>query len=409
MLLYSDLVTEVKRNSIRDQGGTTFDSQIKTSINESLLRIARETHWTKLRRTGTFNTVTSYTTGTGAVAVNNGSKTVTVTGATLITDQVYVGRRVSLGGSAKKFTLVSITGETTFTVDIAYDGTNSTTQSYQIWPQEEYTLPAQCEKVGFLWHEGFGYPYVMKYVPTHEFYQASNTVFYSAIPLYYKTWLENMVLRQPNSSSAITIVSSSTADTALGQTVTIFGLVNGYPDQETITLTGTSSATGSKSFTIIDRIAKNQSTTGLITCTSNSGNVTVAVLPTGYGTAGIFYKTVRLWPLPSVVFPMNVWYYKQPWYLVNDQDIHEFGQEFDHAIILLSSAKILYQNSKQEGDRFMSMYTDELRSLKRTNGDKLDWVATLKRPEDSRFIGENLSRNLGYNQLGGFFGPSTYR
>jgi len=406
-MLFSDLVAEVKRMSIRDQGGTEFDNEIKNGINESLLRIARETHWTKLRRTDTFDTVTSYTTGTGAVTVTNGSKNVTVTGATFITDGVKVGRRVSLGGSAKKFTLKTITGETTFTVDINFDGTSSSTQSYQIWPQEEYTLPVQCEKVGFLWHEAFGYPYVMKYVPTHEFYQASNTIFYSAIPLYYKTWTENMVLRQPNSASAVTISSSSNSDTS--QTITIFGNVSSYPDQETIALNGTSTVTGTKSFSSIERVVKNASTTGRITCTTNSTNVTVAVIPTGDGTAGIFYKTARLWPLPSVVFPMNVWYYKQPWFLVNDQDVHEFGQEFDHAIILLTTAKIRYQNNSKEGDRFMAMYQDEIKSLKKTNGDKLDWIATLKRPEDSRYLGDNIGRTMSYGQLGGFFGPSSYR
>lgn len=409
MLLYSDLVNEVKHLAVRDQGGTTFDSQIKNGINESLLYIARETHWTKLRRYDSFNTVTSYTTGTGAVAVTNGSVTVTVTGALFITNNIFVGRRITLGGSSKRYTIVSITGETTLTVDIAYDGTTSSTQSYQIWPQEEYTLPVQCEKVGFLWHEAFAYPLIMQYMPSQQFYESSTTNFYSAVPLYYKTWIENMVLRQPNSASIVTVVSSSTADTALGQTVTIFGLVAGYPDQETLTLNGTTSVNGAKSFSKIDRVVKNASTTGRVTATTNSAAVTVAVIPTGAGTLGVFYKTVRLWPLPSFAFPMQVWYYKQPWFLVNDQDIHELGQEFDHAIILLTTAKIRYQNNQSEGDRFMSMYNEEIRSLRKTNGDKLDWINTLRRPEDSRFDSLGVNRNLSYGQLGGAYGSQSFR
>lgn len=407
MLLFADLIAEVKRMAIRDQAGTEFDNEISAGINESLLRIAREVPWKPLRRTDTFDTTTSYTTGTGAATVTSGSKAVTVTGATFLTNSIEIGRRISLGGSNKRYTIKTITGETTLTVDINYDGTTSATQSYSILPKEEYTLPAQATQIGCLWHEAFGYPYVMQYVPNLEFLQSSTTAFYTAVPRYYREWNMDMVLRQPNSASAITVVSSATAD--IGQTVTVFGIVSSYPDQETISLNGTSSVAGLKSFTTIDRVVKNASSTGRISCTSNSGNVTVAIIPTGDGTAGIMYNKVRLWPLPSTIFPMNVWYYKQPWRLVNDADVHELGQEFDHAIILLTTAKIRYQNNQKEGDRFYQMYTDELKSLKKTNGDKLDFLNVLKRPEESRGRDAYLNPNLSYGQLGGQFGPMSFR
>lgn len=407
MLLYSDLVSEVKRMAIRDQGGSEFDNEIKSGINESLLRIARETSWKPLRRNDTFDTKTTYSTGTGAVTVTNGSKNVTVTGATFLTDQVEVGRRISLGGSNKKFTIKTITGETTLTVDINFDGTSSSTQSYSILPKEEYTLPAQATQIACLWHEAFNYPYVMKYIPNIEFLQSSSTFFYSAIPIYYREWNMDMILRQPNQASIVTIVSSSTSDTT--PTVTVFGLVSGYPDQETIILNGTTPAVGTKLFSVIDRVVKNAPTIGRVTCTTNSSSVTIAVIPVGDGTAGIMYNKVRLWPFPSLVFPMNVWYYKQPWRLVNDQDIHELGQEFDHAIILLTTAKIRYQNNQREGDRFMSMYKDEIASLKKVNGDKLDFLTVLKRPEESRFLGNGIHPQVLYNQLGGAYGAQSYR
>lgn len=406
-LLFADLIAEVKRMSIRDQGGTEFDSEIKAGINESLLRIARETSWKPLRRIDTFDTKLKYTTGTGAVTVTNGSKNVSVVGATLITNGIEIGRRVTLGGSSKLYTIKTITGETTFTVDINYDGTSSSTASYIIQPKEEYNLPVQCSQIGALWHEAFNYPYVMQYIPNLEFLQSSTTLFYTDIPRYYREWTTDMVIQQPNSSSVVTIVSSSVLDTS--QTITVFGTVSSYPDQETINLNGTYSAAGSKSFSSIERIVKSASTTGRITCTTNSAAVTVAVLPTGDGTGGILYKKVRLWPLPSTIFPMNVWYYKQPWRLVNDQDAHELGQEFDHAIILLTTAKIRYQNNQKEGDRFLSMYNDEIKSLRKFNADKLDFLNILKRPEESRRQGAFLNPNLSYSQLGGAYGPGSYR
>ena len=64
---FSDLKVEVKRRATKNQGGTQFDSGIANTINTSMWRVAREARWRSLRRTATFNTVTTYTTGTGAV------------------------------------------------------------------------------------------------------------------------------------------------------------------------------------------------------------------------------------------------------------------------------------------------------------------------------------------------------
>lgn len=407
MLLFSDLVSEVKRLSIRDQSGSEFDSEIKNGLNESLFRIARDANWTKLRRYGTFDTVTTYTEGTGAVTVTNDSKNVSVVGATFITDDINIGRRVTLGGSTQSYIITSITGETTFTVNRVYDGTTVTNASYTIWPQEIYNLPVQCDKIGFLWHEISNQPYVMQYVPSLEFFQSNSGLYYSTIPTFYRIWAEDMAMRQPNEASIVSVVSSGAADTT--QSVTIFGTVSGYPDQDTISLTGTTSASGTKQFTEIDRVAKNAPSVGRITCTTNSGNVTIAVIPAGDTTAGIMYKKVIIWPLPSVVAPINVWFYKEPYRMVNDGDVHELGQEFDHAIILLTVAKIRYQNNQKEGDRFLTMYTDEMKSLRRQNADRLDYLNMLRRPEHSTFTDQGIHSQVLYQQLGGQFGPASFR
>ena len=409
-LLFSDLVTAVKSRGIRNQSGTEFDTEIKATINLSLFRIARDANWTILRRTGTFDTKAEYTTGTGAVTVTNASKNVTVTGATFITDGIEVGRRIQLGGSSKRFNVATITGETTLTVDLAYDGTTSSTQSYKIYGLDEYTLPPQVGKVAFLWHEYFGYPLVLNYNPSFEFISMGTNLTNETTPTDYYAWAEDMVLRQPNSASVVTISSSASGDTS--KEVTVFGTVSSYPDYETIATNGsngTTAVSGSKSFSKIERVVKDATTTGRITCTTNSTNVTVAVLPVGDTTAGICYKKVRLWPCPDNVFPINVWYYKMPYRLVNDDDAHELGQEFDEALILLTTAKLRYQNSQKEGDRFLSLYTDELKSLRKTNADKLDFLNTLKRPEDTRRYSGSIHPYLSYQQLGGYYGRMSRR
>ena len=405
---FSDLVSEVKRRATRDQGGTTFDTEIKLAINTSLFRTCREALWRQLRRTSVFNTETSYTTGTGAVTVTNASGNVTVTGATFITDNIRVGRRVSLGGSQKRLKIGTITGETTFTLadSQTYDGTTSSTQSYKIYGTEQYNLPIQSGRIGFVWHEKLGYPWVLDYITDKEFFDQSIDIVTEDTPTCYRMWGDDSILRQPNSASVMRIVSSTSADTS--KPVTVFGTVSGYPDYEIITTdasNGTTAVSGSKSFSSVERIVKDGVTTGRITVDSNSTNVTVAVIPVGDSTGQIIYKKMDVFPLPNSIFPINVQYYKDVWRLVNDGDIHELGGDFDEAIILLATTKLNYSQNKSEGDKYFLMYKDEIKSLKRFNVDRnLDWSGRLKRPREGRPSSTFLNRNVSLRQVGGQYG-----
>lgn len=404
-LLFSDLQAEVKRRATRDQSGGEFTEAVKNAINLALFRISRDAPWRVLRREASFNTETSYTTGTGAVTVTANSTTVTVTGATFITSNIRIGRLVKLGGSNLTYKIVSINSETSMTVDRVYDGTTSSTQSYQVLPTFEYNLPVQASHRMSLWHRQWGYPFLMQYMTEGNFREMSIDDTVVGIPWLYRMWGDDMAIEQPYTASALTIVSSSSADTSCQ--ITIFGTVAGYPDYETINLNGTSAAAGSKSFTNVERVVKSASTTGRVTITSNSGNVTVAVLPVGDTTSSVLYRKVKIWPLPDSIFPMNVLYYKDPWRLVNDGDIHELGQEFDEAIICLAVAKIKYESSQAEGDKFMALFEDERRSLRRTNMDKPDWNPSLRRPGSATRRNGLMTRGLSYSQLGGYYGPSS--
>jgi len=402
---FSDLQNEVKRRATLDQGGTQFDTAINNAINTSLFRIAREANWRVLRRSDTFDTVTKYTTGSGGGTFTKDSKSVTMTNATLLTDNIRIGRRVTLQGSSNVFTIVTITGETTFTIDKNYANTTITsTGTYEILPQEEYVLPVQCTDKVFLWHDEFSTPYQLVYIPEQEFVTVGLRPSTKGTPLAYRMWGTDMVDRQPVEASAITISSSVDADTSVD--VTVFGTVSSYPDFEIITTnasTATTAVAGSKSFTNVDRIVKNKTTTGRITCTSNSANVTVATLPVGDTTAGIMLRKVQIYPIPDSVFPVNVLFYKEPYRLVGTGDVHELGQDFDEAVILLSVAKIKYQQNQDEGDKFISFYLDEIRSLKKTNADKIDWFPTLGRG-NRRSMGQFVHPFLRTSQVGANFG-----
>jgi hypothetical protein len=403
-ITFKTLQDEVSRRGTRDQSGSTYTTGIKNAINFALFRIGRDAPWRSMRRKDTFDTVASYTTGTPCASVTSGSSTIYLPGASLITDGVKVGRKIKVGQSGSYYYINTITGNTALTVDKAIYASTSTGGAYEILPQEEYTLPLQAGHRIFMWHEGFGYPFRMNYITDLDFYQHGVYLTIKYIPTHYRMWGEDMVLMQVRQPSIVSVVSSSSADTNIA--ITVFGHVAGYPDYEVITTNGATTVNGTKVFSYIERIIKNNSTTGRITITANSGQDTITVLPVGDTTTGPLYRKVQLYPLPNQVFPVHVQYYKYPYSLVNDGDVHELGEDFNEAIILLATAKIKAEANLAESDRFMLLWQDEMRSLKRTNCDKIDWFPTLKRPRQAS-SDALVAPNLLYRQAGANFGPAS--
>ena len=268
---------------------------------------------------------------------------------------------------------------------------------------EEFVLAPQISDRFFMWHEDYGHPYRMTYIPEPEFISLGLNRDDTGTPTYYRMWTTDMIKAQPSAASVITIASSSASDTTVN--VTVFGIVSGYPDYEVIAANGTTAVPGTKSFTSVDRVVKDASTTGRITATSNAAAVTVAVLPVGDTTAGIIYRKVKIYPLASSEFTMNVYYYKDPYRLINDDDTHELGHEFDEALILLSTSKMNYEQGK-DGDKFFALYKDELKSLRKNNIDKIDWFPKLKKANPQSIGG--VHPHLSYSNFGSYFGPRAY-
>jgi hypothetical protein len=406
MLTFLDLINEVKRRATLDQGGTQFDSSIKNALNSSLLRLAREASWRVLRRTGSLTTKKPYSQGSGSGTYTSGSNHIVITGANFYTEAINIGRRIKLSGSSQYYTIEQITSDTSCNIERTYDNTTvSGSGTYEILGQEEYNLPVQASHSMFLWHNEYGYPYKMEYVTTQDFKDRGIIDTTEGIPTCYYMWGEDMAIRQLVTESNLSIVSSDVADTSID--VTIFGTVSGYPDYEKITtsaVSGTTAVAGSKVFSKVERVTKFSNSTGRISVTANNVSL-VAMLPVGDTTAGVLYKKIRVHPLPESTFPINVWYYKNPYRLVNDEDIHELGQEFDEAIILLATAKIKYQQNQAEGDKFLALYTDEVRNLRKTNIDKLDFFPTLRSPNQSK--SDLFGPGVSYRQVGGEYGRQS--
>jgi len=399
---FYDLQQEVKRRATRNQGGTYFDTAVKNLINASLLRIANETNWRSLRRESSFETVPDFSTGT--VTVTADSKSLVFSGSNLITNGVQIGRRIKFttsGTSSQLYEIAAITGENAATMTTYFDGSTAAGVSFSILGQEKYNLPIQTSKPAIVWHEANNYPFVMNYIPSRSFLEKEIDFDESDVPEVYMMWGEDCVINQPRTASVITIVSSSTADTS--QQVTVFGTVSSYPDSETITLNGTSGVAGTKSFSKIDRITKDASTTGRITCTANSAADSIAVIPTGDTANSQMYKKIQVFPSPDKAYEIKIMFYKEVQRLVNDDDIHELGQDFDEAIVLLATAKLQGEESKRDVTTFFTMFQDELKILKRKNADKLDWLPRLQKPG---FRGTpSFHSQARYSQAGSKFGP----
>lgn len=410
-LTFSDLQGEVKRRATLDQSGTEFTTSAKNMINLAIIRIANEACWTSLRRNGQITTNGDYETGT--VDCTDGSKTWSgTTTAWLTTAYATKGRRIIINDSdaddpsSKLFTIDEIASDTSLTTIEAYDQDTDTGMSYKVLGQELYTLPIQTSRPAILWHEAYNYPYVLQYMTEREFLEQSLDFSTSDIPTHYRMWGEDWVINQPKASGVMRISSSATTD--VGKVVTIFGIVSGYPDFEAITTDASDSTTavsGSKSFTTVERIVKDSSTAGRITIDADTANTTIAVIPVGDTTAGIMYKKMQLWPPPDDTYYINVAYYKEPYRLVNDNDIHELGQDFDEAIIMLASSKLQGQQSKKEAKEFFAYYRDELKILRRKNVDRLDWLPRLQSPDAAR--SNSFHRTLSYRQVGPYYGPAS--
>ncbi len=271
-----------------------------------------------------------------------------------------------------------------------------------------YNLPIDFGRGGFFYHEGFGHPYVMQYTMPQDFFESGVSLTQTGIPTHYLKWGFDNVITQPSSASVIQISSSSSSDTNIE--VTIYGTVSSFPDFEKITTNGSNGTTavnGSKSFSAIERITVEQSRIGRITCTTNATAVTNATLPVGDTANAFWYQKVRLWPEPAASLTINVHYYKRPFKLVEDEEVHELGPDFDEAIILLATHKAMTgERQKDDADRFWVSYQQELKNLRHFFADELDH--TIIREKRHRRDTDRFVAGARFSQFGSNFGQQLF-
>ena len=163
----------------------------------------------------------------------------------------------------------------------------------------------------------------------------------TGIPSHYYKVGKKGIQKQPSAAGVIGVVSSSTADTA-STYVTILGYVSGVLTREKVTLTGTTIANTTNSFTTIERVVKTAddgtSFQGNITITDASAN-TLAVIPTWVGSPT--YIWVEFWPEPDAVYTytLRAMGYKPD--LVNDVDWPDYDENFHDLLLYGPGAEVL--------------------------------------------------------------------
>lgn len=156
--------------------------------------------------------------------------------------------------------------------------------------------------------------------------------------IFFRLTAQSCVAAQPTSSSVMTIVSSSAADTTSAKAIIVRGVTTNGVTTETITPNGTTPVAGATAFTKILNITKSAAWAGNLTITSNGGAVNnLTLFPTEYGRQ---YQQIELLEAPDAADVIEYKFIRKPTPLVNDNDIPDLPAPHSH--ILVYDALILF-------------------------------------------------------------------
>ena len=133
---------------------------------------------------------------------------------------------------------------------------------------------------------------------------------------------------QPTAAGTVTAVSSSASDTT--QFVLIKGLVGGQLQYEQLTLTGTTAATSTKSFSQIYSVTKSARTEGYITVKSDTDTVTNVILDPDESVLRL--RKIRLYPKPDATITITTKGFGRPVKLTHVYEDTEIPDDWDYVV-----------------------------------------------------------------------------
>lgn len=152
----------------------------------------------------------------------------------------------------------------------------------------------------------------------------------SGTPVSYYVEGISYVKGQPTAASAVTVVSTDAADNT--QQVIIRGTVSGVDQYETLVLDGTTPVVGTKLFTEVFSIRKDQDTDGVVTATA--GVVTLAIL--GPSEAQREYQKIGFYPIPAQADTVILRGISKPRAMIHNTDAPDFPETY-HELVLIGA------------------------------------------------------------------------
>ena len=219
-------------------------------------------------------------------------------------------------------------------------------------------------------------------IPDETFFRELPNPTASGSPRWYRIWEITGLSTKLASADSISVVSSSASD-GTSFTVSIMGYINGRLDSEVLTLNGTTTVTGSKTWDAREIfISKSGITTGNLTVKAVSASTTVLTL--GREETSPRFKVVTLYPTPGSAITMYVEYYKAIRELTNDSDAPEFSEKFHHVVRMGAIAKI-YQFLGKTNDFIATqdLYARMVRAMVSADTSNPDLIEELSRDRRS--------------------------
>lgn len=173
------------------------------------------------------------------------------------------------------------------------------------------------------------------------------------------------ILKQPTAASAISLRSSSAADTT--QVALVRGISGGIEVTESKTLNGTTAVATTTTFTSLISITLDTACVGNVTATSNAGAITNVSIP--LGSLYTEYLPITLWPTPSTADDVyRIHHYKHLPLLENAADPLHIPDEWVSTLVDISlieghrqgyefqPSELLIKSTEDQINRFARKY-----------------------------------------------------
>lgn len=305
---------------------------VNDAIGIALNRVYQWHDWPYYIVESSIQTVADYSTGT--VAINNGSKTATITTGTVSSN--WVNRKIRIGSEKPYYKISAVdTGLNTVTLLNPYQGTSVAASTFEVY-RDEYYLASDVDKYKTLRQMQNGVP-LLSLTPT-QFDKLLPAPQNFADPLY--EVMTGTLLRKYTTG---TVSASGNTITGVGTSWLTGDLVEGLGNMSLIRI-------GSNVYTIKSVDSDTQITTYESLTTAGAGSTYEITLNN---------IRIQLYFVPNASRMVYYRYFRMPTPLANDYDIPDMPHEF-HWLLIYGALSFVYL---QKGDINKAQQESESRFL----------------------------------------------